>query len=735
MVLTNTRKIRANITSRLAWSERLAAGQQRAGRPGETPELRRKALIQALLAGAACVIAGIVGFGIWASWDSHELTWQHAIRSSENIVGTLEHDIRRNIESYDLSLQAVVEGLAQEEIYSLTPKLQNLVLFDRAATAQFLGSIMVLDEKGNLIIDSASLVPRQESFADREYFKVHVARRDLGLYVSHPFFSRVDQQWEIGLSRRLENRDGSFRGVVVGTMQLAFFRQLFQSLDVGADGSLSLITDDMMLVAHQPWDESLIGRSLADAELFHRYPKEKAGWFEFAANRDGISRLFVYQQIGDLPLVLSLGTSTDQIFAEWRQKTLIMSIAVTALTLVAGLFAALSFSELRRRARAEAVAHESEGNYRLLADYSTDIIVRAGFDGVREYVSPASRHILGYEPEELIGTRSSDFIHPDDRADALSLRRRLQTGTAQVTATYRARRKDGHYVWVESSRQLYSDPLTGTSKIIGVVRDISERKQFEMELQAAKLLAEDANEAKSRFLADMSHELRTPLNAVIGFSDLISRATLGPLGNPGYQEYAEEIRKGGEHLLELINEVLDHAKASSGRLELQEDLVDPRMVMDFAVRMLKHRAEQGSIALKSSFDANVYALRADEKRLKQILINLIGNAIKFTPPGGTVQIAATLNAAGDLVMSVKDTGVGIPDEEQARVFEPYTQSRRAPFGDQAGTGLGLPLTKRLVELHQGTLSLRSTVGVGTIVTITLPVARVLAELPQRNLVG
>jgi PAS domain S-box-containing protein len=707
----------------------LPAEQQRVG---EAPEVRRKLLIQALLIGAGFVIAGIIGFGIWSSLDSRELIWQHAIRSSENIIGTLEHDIRRNIESYDLSLQAVVEGLAQEEISSLTPKMQNLVLFDRAATAQYLGSILVLDEKGNLVIDSASLVPRGGNFGDREYFQAHTAKKDLGLFISHPFYSRLDQQWELGLSRRLERKDGSFAGVVVGTMQLAFFRQLFQGVDLGPDGSLTLATDDMTLVAHLPYDESLIGRNLSDAELYRRYPKERAGWFEFTANRDRINRLFVYEQIGDLPLVLSLGSSTDQIFAEWRQKTILVGIAVIGLTLLAGLFAALSLSELRRRARAEAAVRTSEGNYRLLADHSIDMIVRAGLDGVRHYVSPACRRLLGYEPKELVGTRSSDFIHPDDRADALSLRRRLDSGDRQVTTTYRVRRKDGHYIWVESSRRVFVDPVDGEAKIIGLVRDITERKQFELELQAAKLLAEDANEAKSRFLADMSHELRTPLNAVIGFSDLISRATLGPLGNPGYQEYAEEIRKGGEHLLELINEVLDHAKASSGRLELQEDLVDPRVVMDFAVRMLKHRAEQGSITLKSSFDATLYAVRADEKRLKQILINLIGNAIKFTPPGGQVMVAATLGRGGELVMSVHDTGVGIPEDEQARVFEPYTQSRRAPFGDQSGTGLGLPLTKRLVELHQGTLLVRSTVGVGTIVTITLPAARVIAELPLRQ---
>jgi signal transduction histidine kinase len=267
--------------------------------------------------------------------------------------------------------------------------------------------------------------------------------------------------------------------------------------------------------------------------------------------------------------------------------------------------------------------------------------------------------------------------------------------------------------------------------MIGLVRDITDRKRIELELHEAKRHAEEANEAKSRFLADMSHELRTPLNAVIGFSDLIQRATLGPLGDPGYQEYADEIRKGGEHLLELINEVLDHAKATSGRLELQEDIVDIRVVIDFAVRMLRPRAEQGGVMLKSSFDAHVYAVRADEKRLKQVLLNLITNSIKFTPPGGQVLIAALLSTSGDLVISVKDTGVGIPEDEQGRVFEPYTQSRRAPFGDQAGTGLGLPLSMRLVQLHQGSLTLKCTVGVGTIVTIVLPASRVV-DLPIRQ---
>ena len=250
--------------------------------------------------------------------------------------------------------------------------------------------------------------------------------------------------------------------------------------------------------------------------------------------------------------------------------------------------------------------------------------------------------------------------------------------------------------------------------------------------EEARQAAEDANRSKGEFLASLSHELRTPLNAVIGFSDLIAREAEGPLGSPQYQRFAVNVRDSGQHLLELINEILDHAKAEAGSLRIEESSVDLEGTATFAVRMLTPRAERAGVTLAVSVAADVRFLRADERRLRQIILNLIANAVKYTPSGGSVTVSAGLeDAAADhggepaLLLRVSDTGLGIPAEDMDRVLEPFARVETAANRRVEGTGLGLPLTKRLVELHGGTLSLTSTLGAGTTVTVRLPAVRIL----------
>jgi PAS domain S-box-containing protein len=685
--------------------------------------------LRLLLICAALVVSGIVALAAWMSWDARRVAWDHAVQSAENIGALLEHDIRRNIDSYDLSVQAVVDGLKVDGVRSMPRDIRDMILFDRAATAQFLGSIVVIDETGAITIDSQSSVPRPGNFADRDYFAAQIDNRDLGLFISPPFFSQLDNMLEIGLSRRIEYPDGRFAGIVVGTMQLDFFRQLFDSVDIGADDTISLLNDANQIVVRKPYAESDIGKDLRDTSLFSLYPKQKSGIFEFTARRDGIARIYAFRQIGSFPLVLSIGTSERAIFAEWWEKTATVAFGVVGLTVIAGCFGVLCLVELHRRGTAEQLARESERRYRLLADYSTDMIVRASLDGVRRYVSPACRSLYGYEPSELIGTSARDYIHPDDLDHMPLITARLVAGEDKVVSAYRARRKDGSYVWVEASRRLVADPDATEPEFVVVIRDISARKEIEAALEAACHRAESANAAKSRFLANMSHELRTPLNAVIGFSDLMAREAFGPLGGDKYRIYATDIRSSGEHLLELINEVLDHAKAESGHLVLNEEKVGIAALIEFAVRMLTPRAERSGVELRSSVSTGQYALRGDERRLKQILLNLITNAIKFTPSGGHVAVSSTILASGELALSVEDTGIGIAEDEQRKIFEPFVQAHRDNDRRQEGTGLGLPVTKHLVDLHGGSLELRSTTGIGTTIVVRLPASRVIMPAP------
>jgi signal transduction histidine kinase len=254
------------------------------------------------------------------------------------------------------------------------------------------------------------------------------------------------------------------------------------------------------------------------------------------------------------------------------------------------------------------------------------------------------------------------------------------------------------------------------------------RKQAEADLHDAKLRAEQEIEARVTFFNEMSHELRTPLNAVIGFASFMEQQIAGPIGNPRYIEAATDIRTSGEYLLALINDILDHAKAEAGYLELEEDNVSIADVIAFVVHLVAPRAAGGGVGLTKSVGAGVYAVRGDERRLRQVLLNLVTNAIKFTPACGHVAVEANLGATGELIIAVTDTGSGIALADQARIFEPFAQVKAAQRKSREGTGLGLPLTKRLVELHGGAVDVDSTLGVGTTISVRLPASRVVAPL-------
>jgi signal transduction histidine kinase len=273
-------------------------------------------------------------------------------------------------------------------------------------------------------------------------------------------------------------------------------------------------------------------------------------------------------------------------------------------------------------------------------------------------------------------------------------------------------------------------------------RHVAELEEVKLELEATGADLKNAldsaaasNRAKSQFLATMSHELRTPLNSVIGFAELLGIELHGPMGDPRYRDYATSIRDSGSHLLALINDVLDFAKIDAGRLELADDEIDIPELFEASLRMVKSAADEAGLVLHQAFaEAELPRLRGDHRRLKQILLNLLSNAIKFTPGPGAVTITAR-QLGSTVVMSVADTGIGIAADDLAQALEPFGQIDNRLARAYEGTGLGLPLSKQLMELHGGSLRLDSEPGVGTTVTLTFPAERLVSLDRTCNGVG
>jgi len=255
------------------------------------------------------------------------------------------------------------------------------------------------------------------------------------------------------------------------------------------------------------------------------------------------------------------------------------------------------------------------------------------------------------------------------------------------------------------------------------------RAAAERELSDAKRDAEAANLSKSQFLATMSHELRTPLNAILGFSEIIMKERAGPLGNGKYRDYAEDIHGSGRHLLAIINDILDMSKIEAGQLDLRDEAIDVPAMLESCRRYVQQHADEAGVTLVTIAAPDLPQLLADELRLRQIILNLLSNAVKFTPKRGRVSVGAEIAADGGLTIWVADTGVGMAKDEIAIALQPFRQVDNSLRRTHEGTGLGLPLAKNLVELHGGTLTVRSALGEGTEVRIVFPRARVRREPP------
>ena len=256
---------------------------------------------------------------------------------------------------------------------------------------------------------------------------------------------------------------------------------------------------------------------------------------------------------------------------------------------------------------------------------------------------------------------------------------------------------------------------------------VAARQEAERAADAARvafLNAESANRAKTEFLANMSHELRTPLNAIIGFSEVIQNEIMGKVqNNPRYVDYARDIRQAGTHLLGVINDILDIAKIEAGQLELREDVIETGEALEVCVKMLADQANESGLQLLREGPDKLPSLWADEQKFKQVVLNLLSNAIKFTPAGGKVTLIAEIEGDGSLKLTVSDTGIGIAADDLERAMTPFSQVDSAYCRRHEGTGLGLPISRALAELHGGTLVMESEPDVGTTVIVRFPPER------------
>lgn len=392
----------------------------------------------------------------------------------------------------------------------------------------------------------------------------------------------------------------------------------------------------------------------------------------------------------------------------------------------------LLLKERAKRLERDLVAEEerhrqalSESHERLarVIDAIPVMISATDRDGRFVFANRQFARSLGLGRDEVIGRTPAQLCPAPRGTEWSDLDRRLAGGQGGDQSFEEVvRTPDGQEMVLLTGKSVLGDGAEGRLLVITVSFDITARKRTELDLIEATRLAEAANRAKTEFLANMSHELRTPLNAIIGFSEVIATEMLGPAGTPRYVEYATDIGRSAEHLMDIINDVLDVAKIEAGKFELDEEVMDLSVVLFDVDRLLRERVVEAGVALRVEAEAGLPHLRADAQKLRQILFNLLSNAIKFSLPGGTIRVRAA-SSEGCVVLSVSDDGIGMDESEVAVAISRFGQVASPWTRRHSGTGLGLPLVIGLVELHGGRFDIDSRKGVGTTITVGFPVER------------
>ncbi len=383
--------------------------------------------------------------------------------------------------------------------------------------------------------------------------------------------------------------------------------------------------------------------------------------------------------------------------------------------------------DVSARKAAEQALAESEARYRQLADQSMDMIIRTDIRAVIQYISPACRQ-FGYEPDEMIGRSVEEFIHPDDVKTTALRRKDVFAGRAtpaDIRREQRVRCKDGRWVWLEGNPTAIRNERGAPIGLITTLRDVTDRLTLEAQLEGKRVEAEAAVSAKSEFLANMSHEIRTPLTGVVGFAGLLQ----GLDGLPSRaRTYVQRITTASQALLAVVNDILDFSKIEDGHIELDPHPFDPAALVAETLQLVQLQAEAKGLALRTELDAALPpAIYADSARLRQILLNLLTNAVKFTDRG---QVVVKADYPGDgcvLRISVEDTGVGIAAEHLDRLFQRFSQADGSINRQFGGTGLGLAICRNLAELMGGAVGVESVEGQGS--NFWLTIIAPPAELP------
>jgi signal transduction histidine kinase len=539
--------------------------------------------------------------------------------------------------------------------------------------------------------------------------------------------------WYAAIVNKRADAGGSPAGYEGIQFPVTRILEWWRGMALPAGSEAALITDDGRIWLRDPFAPALVGAAAAGDPFLAAVPLDPSRLSRIVDyDGGGIDGVVAWRSLETYGLVFAVGIDRDQASLGWYgpgMTALVVSLLVTASTFLAVSFARVPLAPAPAAPAREAPVRGAEPGrgLRRISENMPVVVFekRVGADNrvAYDYVSPGLREIYGIEPAQLRANPDMlmDMIHAGDRERVMSEFTHAWATGEDIDTEYRIVMPGGQVKWLHNvARREAPGEGARETRWAGIAFDVTAQKQAETALREARSDAEVTSRIKAEFLANVSHELRTPLNAIIGFAEVISQETFGPIGVDKYMEYINDIHESADHLLAVVNDILDLSKIEAGRATLVLEDVDGAELADSCLRLIHGRAADARLQLRRYVEDSLPRLRVDPLKVKQILINLLSNAIKFTNPGGTVTLRVVTTAGGGIAFSVSDTGIGIAETDLAKAIESYGQVDTVPGGRPEGTGLGLPLAKALIELHGGDLVIESSAGKGTTVTARFP---------------
>jgi len=669
-------------------------------------------------------------------WDLYGKTFRQTSEEMATLGLVLAEQTTRYVQVVDLLLQETQAHTGQLRIETpeqfrtlLGNEDTHRFLRDRMVNLQQANALALVDADGRLLNSSRTWPVDPVDLSSAEMYVHFRNNPDAGLFVTSPAKSRVTGNWTVYVGRRISGAGGTLLGTVAAALDVRYLTDFYRTISTNKALRVTLLRNDGNVLARYPDQDQSIGTSVPAGSHWYGLMGKGGGSYRAPGLRSGIPSIVSVHSLRDYPLAIDVAIKEQDALAPWRQQLVYVaggaSVAIVAFIL---LFWVVGQQFRRQEAhntvllRTAEAARTGELRLRDYAEMASDWFWEQ--DAELRFVSiTAGTPMIGPSDLPFVGRRRWEMVDGDTNDDHwrahkadLDARRPFRDFRYNLTGS------DGRLHHVSVSGSPIFNEVGEFIGYRGIGRDITADIEAAVTLRSAKEQAEAANRAKSEFLANMSHELRTPLHAVIGFAELIRDHPFRE-SDARCADYAKDIHASGRHLLELINDVLDMSKIEMGHYALREERVELDEVVRACAGMMAVRAMEGQVSVEIGELAGI-ALHADRLAVKQIVLNLVANAVKFTLPNGRVHVAAALAPDGDFQLVVTDTGIGVGEAALPYLCEPFYQADASRSRAHGGTGLGLAICSKLLKLHGGRLDIESRRGQGTKVSAVFPAARV-----------